>query len=134
MEGSGSEGGTEKSGKKPILPPNKPVSFRTMAAKQEDSEVEAQQAIQKAAPMYSALMGPMVTLYPLSCIKKRTKGKQFEKDRSVADRFARQEKLYYQEGVRRTVDAILLVHDHGHPHVLMLHIDHKFWKLCVFAL
>ena len=102
--------------------------------KSEDTEMEVQQAIPKATPMYSTLMGPMITLYPVSCIKKRTKGKQFEKDRSVAGRFARQEQLYYQEGIRRTVDAILLVHDHGHPHILMLHIDHRFWKLYVLLL
>lgn len=107
-----------------------------MAAPSTSSEEQAQEASTVAtpsAPSYVPVMGPMVTLYPLSCIKKRTKGKQWEKDRSVASRFQRQEALFYTEGVRRTVDAILLVHDHGHPHILMLHIEHKFWKLCVLS-
>lgn len=106
-------------------------SLFLMAAINTTEETEQQQAVQKATTSHVPVMGPMITLYPVSCIKKRTKGKQFEKDRSVADRFARHEEQYYQEGIRRTIDAILLVHDHGHPHVLMLHIDHKFWKLCV---
>jgi len=103
-----------------------------MAATHDSEDVEHQLAVQKSSiPTHIPVMGPMVTLYPVSCIKKRTKAKQFEKDRSVASRFARQEQLYYTEGIRKTVDAILLVHDHGHPHVLMLHIEHKFWKLYV---
>jgi hypothetical protein len=111
-----------------------PFLFEVMAATHEGDEADRQQAVTKTIPTHIASMGPMITLYPVSCIKKRTKGKQFEKDRSVAGRFARQEQLYYEEGIRRTVDAILLVHDHGHPHVLMLHIDHRFWKLYVFAI
>lgn len=106
-----------------------------MAATHDSEDVEQQLAVQKSSiPTHIPVMGPMVTLYPVTCIKKRTKAKQFEKDRSVASRFARQEQLYYTEGIRKTVDAILLVHDHGHPHVLMLHIEHKFWKLYVFRL
>jgi len=104
-----------------------------MAATNDSDDAERQLAVHKSSiPSHISAMGPMVTLYPVSCIKKLTKAKQFEKDRSVASRFARQEQLYYTEGIRKTVDAILLVHDHGHPHVLMLHIEHKFWKLCVF--
>ena len=31
--------------------------------------------------------------------------------------------------MRRTVEGVLLVHDHGHPHVLMLQIANAFFKL-----
>lgn len=31
--------------------------------------------------------------------------------------------------MRRTVDAVLIVHEHGHPHVLMLQIANAFFKL-----
>lgn len=36
---------------------------------------------------------------------------------------------YAQEGVRRSVDAVLLVHAHGHPHVLLLQLGSTFFKL-----
>lgn len=38
---------------------------------------------------------------------------------------------YEQEGMRRTVDGILLVHQHKHPHVLLLQIGNTFFKLYV---
>lgn len=34
-------------------------------------------------------------------------------------------------GMRRTVDGVILVHDHGHPHVLLLQLGNgAFFKLC----
>ena len=33
--------------------------------------------------------------------------------------------------MRRTVEGILVVHDHGHPHILMLQIANAFFKLLV---
>ena len=33
--------------------------------------------------------------------------------------------------MRRTVEGVLVVHDHGHPHILMLQIANAFFKLCV---
>lgn len=33
--------------------------------------------------------------------------------------------------MRRTVEGILVVHDHGHPHILMLQIANAFFKLYV---
>merc|ERR1712232_87059 len=36
---------------------------------------------------------------------------------------------YKVEGVRRTVDAVLLVQQHNHPHVLLLQIGNTFFKL-----
>ena len=35
--------------------------------------------------------------------------------------------------MRRTVEGVLVVHDHGHPHILMLQIANAFFKLCVFS-
>jgi cleavage and polyadenylation specificity factor subunit 5 len=54
-----------------------------------------------------------------------------EKDTSVKDRLKRMKRMYETEGVRRTVDGILLVHKHGHPHILLLQIGNTFWKLFV---
>lgn len=36
--------------------------------------------------------------------------------------------------MRRTVEGVLVVHDHGHPHILMLQIANAFFKLCVSLL
>jgi len=36
---------------------------------------------------------------------------------------------YEKEGMRRTVEGVLLVHKHNHPHVLLLQIGNTFFKL-----
>ena len=36
---------------------------------------------------------------------------------------------YTREGMRRTVEAILLVYEHNHPHILMLQVNASFFKL-----
>jgi cleavage and polyadenylation specificity factor subunit 5 len=36
---------------------------------------------------------------------------------------------YAEEGMRRTVEGVLLVHLHNHPHVLLLQIGDSFFKL-----
>ena len=36
---------------------------------------------------------------------------------------------YSREGARRSVEAVLLVHEHHHPHVLLLQVGHAFFKL-----
>ena len=36
--------------------------------------------------------------------------------------------------MRRTVEGVLVVHDHGHPHILMLQIANAFFKLYALTL
>jgi hypothetical protein len=60
----------------------------------------------------------------------RTKDAQPEEDPSVAARLQRLQNNYEDWGTRRTVEGILVVHDHGHPHILMLQIANAFFKLC----
>lgn len=36
---------------------------------------------------------------------------------------------YAREGLRRSVDAVLVVHEHGHPHVLVLQMGAAFFRL-----
>lgn len=38
----------------------------------------------------------------------------------------RLERKYNEEGLRRSVSAVLLVHEHGHPHVLALQENKEF--------
>jgi len=54
---------------------------------------------------------------------------QHEKDASVQARLTRMKEKYESQGLRRSVEAILLVHQHNHPHVLLLQIGNTFFKL-----
>ncbi|CAG8602716.1 12272_t:CDS:2 [Gigaspora margarita] len=58
-----------------------------------------------------------------------TKDAQPEEDPSVAARLARLQNDYAVTGMRRTVEGVLVVHEHNHPHVLMLQIANSFFKL-----
>ncbi|CAG8438796.1 8588_t:CDS:2 [Ambispora gerdemannii] len=58
-----------------------------------------------------------------------TKEAQPEEDPSVAARLARLQNDYETSGMRRTVEGVLVVHEHNHPHVLMLQIANSFFKL-----
>jgi cleavage and polyadenylation specificity factor subunit 5 len=53
----------------------------------------------------------------------------FERDKSVLDRFQRMKDEFHVTGMRRSVEACLLVHEHGLPHVLLLQIGQTFFKL-----
>jgi hypothetical protein len=56
-----------------------------------------------------------------------------EKDTSVSARLQRMKQNYEQEGMRRSVEGIMLVHQHNHPHVLLLQIGGTFFKLYVLS-
>ncbi|THG00419.1 hypothetical protein TEA_019695 [Camellia sinensis var. sinensis] len=72
---------------------------------------------------------PVVNTYPLSSYTFGTKEPKMEKDTSVADRLARMKLNYLKEGMRTSVEAILLVQEHNHPHILLLQIGNTFCKL-----
>ncbi|KAK0187255.1 cleavage and polyadenylation specific factor 5 [Armillaria mellea] len=64
-------------------------------------------------------MSTTINLYPLSNFTIP----------SVSARLQRLQNNYEDFGMRRTVEGILVVHDHGHPHILMLQIANAFFKL-----
>lgn len=70
-----------------------------------------------------------VTVYPIANYNFGVKGPRHEKDKSVNDRLLRMRAKYLKEGPRRGVEGILLVQDHGHPHILLLQIGSSFYKL-----
>lgn len=70
-----------------------------------------------------------LTLFPLSSYTFTTKAPQPEEDPSVAARLQRLQNQYEDFGIRHTVEGVLVVHDHGHPHVLMIQIANAFFKL-----
>lgn len=63
-----------------------------------------------------------------------TKEAQPEEDPSVQARLQRLQNNYEDFGMRRTVEGVLVVHDHGHPHILMLQIANAFFKLSACGL
>jgi len=68
-------------------------------------------------------------LYPLNNYTFGTKEPLFEKDSSVPARFARMRDEFDKIGMRRSVEAVLLVHEHNLPHVLLLQLGTTFFKL-----
>eukprot|EP01129_Flabellula_baltica_P000818 TRINITY_DN10769_c0_g1_i1.p1 TRINITY_DN10769_c0_g1~~TRINITY_DN10769_c0_g1_i1.p1 ORF type:complete len:303 (+),score=71.69 TRINITY_DN10769_c0_g1_i1:148-1056(+) len=72
---------------------------------------------------------PTVNLYHLNQYTFGKKGRNMEKETSVKERLKRMKLKYAQQGMRRTVAGVLVVHEHGHPHVLLLQIGNSFFKL-----
>ncbi|PWN99555.1 cleavage and polyadenylation specificity factor, 25 kDa subunit [Tilletiopsis washingtonensis] len=71
----------------------------------------------------------IISLHPLSAYTFTVKEQQPEEDASVAARLQRLQNNYEDFGMRRTTEAVLVVHEHGHPHVLMIQIANAFFKL-----
>eukprot|EP00756_Hemistasia_phaeocysticola_P015983 Hpha_TRINITY_DN15448_c2_g3::TRINITY_DN15448_c2_g3_i1::g.174490::m.174490/K14397/NUDT21, CPSF5, CFIM25; cleavage and polyadenylation specificity factor subunit 5 len=61
-----------------------------------------------------------VSLYPLENYEFGFKPEAQEKDQSTTARLHRMRERFAKEGLRRTVDAVILFHQHRHPHVLVL--------------
>jgi cleavage and polyadenylation specificity factor subunit 5 len=82
---------------------------------------------------FNANQPKTIRLYPLSNYTFGTKDGQPEEDPSVLARLKRLEEHYQEHGMRRTSEAILVCHEHNHPHILMLQIANAFFKLYVCA-
>ncbi|KAI1712132.1 nucleotide hydrolase domain-containing protein [Ditylenchus destructor] len=54
---------------------------------------------------------------------------QPEPDKTVIARFQRLREEYEQKGMRRSVEAVFVVHDHDMPHILLLQLGATFFKL-----
>jgi cleavage and polyadenylation specificity factor subunit 5 len=70
-----------------------------------------------------------VDIYPLTNYTFGTKDPLYDRDHSIEDRFARLKKEFSQSGTRRSVEGVLVVHEHGLPHVLLLQLGPNFFKL-----
>ena len=67
--------------------------------------------------------------YPLTNYTFGTKDALYERDSSVQARFQRMREEFATMGMRRSVEAVLLVHEHSLPHVLLLQLGTTFFKL-----
>ncbi|BET03494.1 Cleavage and polyadenylation specificity factor [Nesidiocoris tenuis] len=70
-----------------------------------------------------------INLYPLTNYTFGTKDALLERDSSVPARFQRMRDEFETIGMRRSVEGVLLVHEHGLPHVLLLQLGSSFFKL-----
>lgn len=78
---------------------------------------------------FSARQQKTIRLYPVTNYTFGTKEAQPEEDPSVSARLQRLQDQYEQYGIRRTCEGVLVCHEHGHPHILMLQIANAFFKL-----
>lgn len=67
----------------------------------------------------------LINLYPLSNYTFGTKEPMYEKDRTVEARFSRMREDFEKLGMRKSVEGVLLVHEHNLPHVLLLQLGEK---------
>lgn len=67
--------------------------------------------------------------YPLSNYSFGNKEALYEKDQSVAARFQRMRDDFERVGMRRSVDAVLVVYEHNLPHILLLQLGSSFYRL-----
>ncbi|KAJ3204410.1 hypothetical protein HDU83_009529 [Entophlyctis luteolus] len=74
-------------------------------------------------------MQASAVLHPIAGYPFGVKEAQMDEENSVSARQARLQADYALTGMRRTVEGVLLVHEHGHPHVLMLQVANAFFKL-----
>jgi len=81
------------------------------------------------ANMHNITVNRTINLYPLSNYTFGTKEPLFEKDPSVEARFQRLRDEFDKIGQRRSVEGVLLVHEHNLPHVLLLQLGTAFFKL-----
>ncbi|XP_052818874.1 cleavage and polyadenylation specificity factor subunit 5-like [Mya arenaria] len=70
-----------------------------------------------------------INLYPLTNYTFGTKDPLYEKDASVPARFQRMRDEFDKYGMRRSVEGVLIVHEHNLPHVLLLQLGTTFFKL-----
>lgn len=79
--------------------------------------------------LFFGLLIYLLDRYPLTNYTFGTKDALFEKDPSVPARFQRMRDEFDKIGMRRSVEGVLLVHEHKLPHVLLLQLGTTFFKL-----
>lgn len=87
------------------------------------------QAKTNSTEQMSLSLDRTISLYPLTNYTFGTKDALYERDSSVQARFQRMREEFTTLGMRRSVEAVLLVHEHGLPHVLLLQLGTTFFKL-----
>jgi len=82
-----------------------------------------------SAEIHEVRMAPVVTLHSINSYSFGSKSPTTDKDGSVLARLNRLRDKYAEEGIRRTVDAVMLVMEHNHPHILLIQVNPHYFKL-----
>ncbi|KAK1927314.1 Cleavage/polyadenylation specificity factor subunit 5 [Papiliotrema laurentii] len=75
------------------------------------------------------LAAGQIPIWPLGNYRMVERESQPEEDTSVTARLTRLEKQYEETGLRRSVDAVMIVQVRGFPHILVLQVANAFYKL-----
>uniref|UniRef100_A0A7S0N1Q4 Pre-mRNA cleavage factor Im 25 kDa subunit n=1 Tax=Pyramimonas obovata TaxID=1411642 RepID=A0A7S0N1Q4_9CHLO len=78
---------------------------------------------------YHSTIQKSLHLYPVSNYTIGTKTPKVQKYTTANERFQQMKDKYAIEGVRRSVEAIVLVQEHNHPHILLLQVSADEWRL-----
>lgn len=70
-------------------------------------------------------------LQPLDNYAFGLKDAQQEEDTTIAARVQRLIDEYKTDGMRMSVEAVIVFHQHGHPHILLLQTPDNYFKLQV---
>jgi len=97
-------------------------------AHKNDTYIECLKSI-KVETTHNHYNEKLINLCPLINYTFGTKDALYERDSSVLARFQRMREDYAVNGIRRSVEGVLLVHEHGLPHVLLLQLGTTFFKL-----
>lgn len=71
----------------------------------------------------------VVKVHPLSCYSYGKKEAKVDKDVFPSDRLNRMRANFMRDGLRTYVEGLLLVHEYGHPHLLLLQKGNKIIRL-----
>lgn len=99
-------------------PVNNNSTSKSSPSSQENDQVSPSIALERT-----------IQTYPLTNYTFGTKDALYERDSSVQARFQRMREEFTTMGMRRSVEAVLLVHEHNLPHVLLLQLGTTFFKL-----
>ena len=95
--------------------------------------VEKQQsplATTENSSLIAPIAMPFLHLYPIDNYTFGTKDAVMEIETSYHNRMAQLAESFRTEGMRRTVEAVLLTYENNHPHVLLLQLgDTTIFKL-----
>ncbi|OLY81793.1 Pre-mRNA cleavage factor Im 25 kDa subunit 2 [Smittium mucronatum] len=77
----------------------------------------------------TSINAPKINIYPLDNYAITTKESTNEDNVSVQSKLDFLKSAYEASGIVKTTEAVILVHEHNFPHVLMLQIANTYFKL-----
>jgi len=79
--------------------------------------------------LYQPIMQSKLDVYNLTNYTFSMKDPEPDRDITVAARMQRLKAKWGTQGMRRSVDAVLVVHQHSHPHILLIQMGNNYFRL-----